>query len=92
MNYIREQIYICPDNQAALLALEASRIMLKLVWECQQAICALSNRNKVTLLWVHGHRGLQGDVDVDALARKGSSNTLLSPTSAIFIYELGGSR
>jgi ribonuclease HI len=43
---------------------------LKLVWECWQAICTLSNRNKVMLLWVPGHSGIQGNEDTDALARK----------------------
>jgi hypothetical protein len=32
--YIAEHIYICSDSQADLWALEASRIMSKLVWEC----------------------------------------------------------
>jgi ribonuclease HI len=31
----------------------------------------LSDRNKVTLLWVSGHSGFQGGEDSDAFARKG---------------------
>jgi hypothetical protein len=66
----KSNFYICSNSQATLQALEASRIMLKLVWECQQAICALSSSNKVTLLCVHGYTGILGN-DADVLARKG---------------------
>jgi hypothetical protein len=49
-----------------LQALEASTIMSKLTLECQQAICTLSNLNKVMLLWVLGYSGIQGNGDADA--------------------------
>jgi hypothetical protein len=35
------------------------------------------------LLWVSVHSGIQDNVDADALARKGSSNTFLSPKPTI---------
>jgi hypothetical protein len=65
--------------------------MSKLVWECQQAICALSNTNKVTCLWVPGHSGIQGNQDEDTLAMKGSSNLLLGSEPAIPISPCVGS-
>jgi ribonuclease HI len=48
--------------------IEASRVMLKLVWKCQQALCAVSRWNKVMLLWVPGHCEIQDNEDADALA------------------------
>jgi hypothetical protein len=78
-------IYICSDSQAALQALEALRVTSKLVWECQQALCALSSWNKVTFRWVPGHCGIQSNEDADALAREESSNSFLGPEPAITI-------
>jgi ribonuclease HI len=44
---------------------------MKLVWECQQTMCALSSWNKVMLLRAPGHREIQGNEDVDILAKEG---------------------
>lgn len=46
-----EHLHTCSDCQAALQASETLRVTLKLVWECQEALGALSNWNKVTYLW-----------------------------------------
>jgi hypothetical protein len=64
--YAGEQIFICSESQTALHALEASRITSKLALECQQAICALSNLNKIMLLWVLGYSWIQGNGNADA--------------------------
>jgi hypothetical protein len=88
--YTREQIYICSDSQAALWALEATRITSKLVWEYWQAICTLSNGNKKTFLWVPGHSGIQGNKDADVLVRKASGNSFLSPEPIILISRCVG--
>jgi hypothetical protein len=88
--YTREQIYIFSHSQAALQALESSRETSQLVWECQQAVCAQSNRNKVMLLWVPGHSGVQDNEDTDALATKGLSNLFLSSEPAIPILPCVG--
>lgn len=50
--YTSEQKKMCLDSQRGLRALRASKATSKLVWECRQAICALSNWNKVTLFCV----------------------------------------
>jgi hypothetical protein len=84
-NYKIQQIHICSDNWAVLWDLEASIIMPKLVWECRQPICALSNRNKVILLCVPGHRRIQGNEDADTLAREVLSSSFLGPEPAISI-------
>jgi hypothetical protein len=76
---------MCSDSQADLQTLEASRVSLKQVWKCQQALCAMSSWNKVTLLWVPNHSGIQGNTDVDAMAREGLSSQFLSSEPAISI-------
>jgi hypothetical protein len=83
--YTLEHIYIHLNSQVNLRALEALRATLKLVWECQQALCALSRWNKVTLLWVSGHCGIQCNKYVDAFARDGLSSPLVGPKPAISV-------
>jgi hypothetical protein len=55
------------------------RVVMKLVWECQQAMCVLSSRYKIILLWVL-ITGIQGIAD--ALARKGLNSPFFSPKPA----------
>jgi ribonuclease HI len=64
--------------------------MSKLIWECKQAIYALSNTNKVTCLWVPGNSGIQGNQVTDTLAKKGSSNPFLGSEPAIPISQCVG--
>jgi hypothetical protein len=69
-----------------LCFLEALRKTSKLAWECRQALCALSSWNKVTLLWVSGHCGIQRNEEAyDALARKRLSSAFLGSKPAISI-------
>jgi hypothetical protein len=51
----------------SFVAPEASRATLKLIRECQQAVCVLANWNEVTFLWVLGHSGIQGNENADAV-------------------------
>jgi ribonuclease HI len=48
----------------------------QLVWECKQNLILLTKRNKVTLVWVPGHWGIDGIEKADALAREKSENTI----------------
>jgi hypothetical protein len=62
------------------------RVMVKLVWECQQAACVRSNRYKSILLLVI--TGIQGNAG--ALARKGMNSPFFSPKPAISVSPYGG--
>jgi hypothetical protein len=68
---LQRTLYKGTIHESKSRAFEASRIMSKLVWGCWQGIYALSNRNKVTLFWVHTS-GIQGNEGADTLTRKGS--------------------
>lgn len=57
---------------------------MKLGWECQQAICVLSSRNKIILLWVL-ITGIQRNANADAFARKGLKSPFFSPKPAISV-------
>src|SRR6202012_1647205 len=46
----------------------------------------LSRDNEVTLTWVPGHSGVQGNEEADELARNGSSSSFIGPEPAIGRY------
>jgi ribonuclease HI len=77
--YKGKHIYILSDSQAGLKALACHEIRSKMVWECVQDLVGLAKHNRVTLVWVPGHRGITGNEAADALARKGSEMTFTGP-------------
>ena len=75
----QREIYICSDSQAAIKALHKPKITSRLVWECREALTALSESHLVCLTWVPGHTGIQGNERADQLARQASSQTFVGP-------------
>lgn len=73
------KICICSDSQAALNALKAFTCQSKLVWECTRVLNQLASRNEVTLYWVPGHCGIEGNELADELARSGSETRFIGP-------------
>ncbi len=82
------QIYICSDSTSALWALSSTRFVSKLVLECFQALQDLTIGNRVTLVWVPGHSGHEGNEIADSLAKEGSLLPFLGPEPAIGISSL----
>ena len=66
----RKHIFILSDSQAALKALKAFKCESKLVWECKQTLKRLTTNNQVTLMWLPGHRGIEGNEEADRFAKK----------------------
>jgi hypothetical protein len=81
-SYCKRNIYILSDSQAAIRALDNCRITSRLVWDCHQSLMILTECNKVYLLWVLGHKGIEGNETANQLAREGSLLPFIGPEPA----------
>jgi ribonuclease HI len=66
-----ECILMFSDSQSALRALKQNKICSRTVWDCLQALQSLGETNGVTLRWVPGHCGIEGNEHADELAKEG---------------------
>jgi RNase H len=73
------QTHIYYVSQAALRALKAHTISSKLVAECLEILKRLTCRCLVTLMWVLGHTGIEGNEIADQLANKGDETYFIGP-------------
>lgn len=78
-------IKICSDSQAALKALNSTNCNSKTVWSCQKALRELGEQNKVTLMWIPGHAGLEGNEMADLLAKGGAETDFIGPEPVLGI-------
>ncbi|KAJ8982481.1 hypothetical protein NQ317_019264 [Molorchus minor] len=85
-------IQICSDGQAALLAIEFSKVESRLVIECKKTLNDLASCNKVILTWVPGHSGARGNKGADRLAREGSAMYPIGPESILGVPYSNGAR
>ncbi|KAJ8942174.1 hypothetical protein NQ318_002847 [Aromia moschata] len=75
----RRTIPICTDSQAALMAIESSKVKSRLVLDCKKILNDLASCNRVILTWVPGHSGVPGNEEADRLARLGSIGYPIGP-------------
>jgi hypothetical protein len=81
-NYRNRNIYILSDSQAAIKALDSYQINSKLVWDCHQSLIQLVEHNRVQLIWVPGHGGIEGNEVANQLAKLGSECPFIGPEPA----------
>lgn len=72
-------IYILSDSQAALRALAAYDVTSGLVMECIDSLNRLGLHNSLTLGWVPGHEGHEGNERADCLANCGARRPFIGP-------------
>ena len=72
-------INIFSDSQAALKALRSFTCESRSVSDCLDTLNALGRSNKVNLIWVPGHEGIEGNEKADELAKKGATNPFVGP-------------
>jgi ribonuclease HI len=54
----------------------------KLVSSCLQSVMELADHNRVQLIWVPGHKGIEGNEIANQLAKKGSRQPLIGHKTA----------
>lgn len=77
--YRNQEIAILSDSQAAIKALSSNVISSKLVRDCRHRLNELGTGNRVTLYWVPGHMGVDGNERADELARRGAETHFIGP-------------
>ena len=83
--YSGKHIYICTDSRAALLALNSTRVNSALILDCKNTLDRLCESNRVNLVWVPAHCGIEGNENADELAREGSRTAFVGPEPALAI-------
>ncbi|XP_055858922.1 retrovirus-related Pol polyprotein from type-1 retrotransposable element R1 isoform X1 [Episyrphus balteatus] len=64
---------ILTDSQAAIKAIDSVTTSSKLVQQCREELSLLSGSLTITLIWIPGHSGFEGNEKADELARQGSA-------------------
>ena len=72
-NTMNTPIYFFSDSQATIRALTNHTIKSHTTLECIKILNTLGLNNKVTIKWIPGHKGYDGNEIADSLAKNGAS-------------------
>ncbi|KAJ8936560.1 hypothetical protein NQ318_017040 [Aromia moschata] len=78
-SYTHKRIQIISDSQAALKALGAVEIHSQVVKDCMDSLTKLAEHKSITLKWMRGHQGHEGNEIADFLAKKRAEVSLIGP-------------
>lgn len=82
-NVSERNVFIFSDSQAMIKALGKSIIRTTTVKDCVEKLNILGKRNNLTVSWVPGHSGIEGNKKADELANEGTkldSISIVTPT------------
>ena len=69
-------IAVYSDSQATIKALQKTKLTSASIYECNKAINTLASKNnKISINWIPGHSGYDGNELADTLAKNGCSST-----------------
>ena len=78
-------IYIFTDSQATIKSLDSYKFQSKITLECWNTLQVLSSYCPVTITWVPGHCGIEGNKITDNLAKKAAENAFIGPEPCIAV-------
>jgi len=70
-------IFIFSDRQAAFRALDSYTTNSKTISECRKSLNEMATHLRINLIWVPGHRNIEGNCIADKLARQGTTADFL---------------
>ena len=73
------KILVALDNQAVIRSMKRTKMSTSLAFECVHRLNRIASRNEVTLVWVRGHSGIDGNERADNLAKRGSTSVFTGP-------------
>jgi hypothetical protein len=78
-------IYILSDSQAAIETPYNSKIHSRLFWDCHRSLTILAELNKILLVCIPEHNGIDGSETADKLAEMVSLFPFIGPETACSI-------
>jgi hypothetical protein len=68
--YTCRNVCILSDSQAVIKTHVSLQINSKLVWDCHQSLAKLAKHNRIQVVWVWGHMGIDGSEITDESDRQ----------------------